>query len=107
VSFHSKDQSKSKSNFQWMIVVNSLRENDLVLISQNKIEDVKVLFQREGKTFKEFSKSFNPDFGRVLCIVGKKAKKADSRVQLKAIGEESYKISSLCSMMGNKEKDFY
>ena len=50
---------------------------------------------------------FNPDKGRVLCIVNKKWKKTEPRVPLRISCTNGYKVDSLCKMMNDKKKDFY
>lgn len=90
-----------------MGIVNCLRENDMLLLSVDKIDNPKSLLNCEGKSLKEIQKIFDPNKGRVLCIVNKKWKKSEPRIPLRASCEIGYKIHSMCKMMTDKKQDFY
>ena len=55
--------TKEKHNPQWMGVVNALRENDLLLLSKDKIDDITKLLDFSSSGFKSTLKSlaYNPE----------------------------------------------
>ena len=90
-----------------MSIINSLKENDLLLLSSTKLSEINSLFNTENKSWKEIQDTFDPDKGIILWVVDKKLKKTESRIPLKASWDNSYKIHSKCKSMANSKQDFY
>lgn len=60
------DSYKMNATPQWMTTINSLKENDLIVLSKNEISDPSSLFNLEKESLANIEKKFNPDKGVIL-----------------------------------------
>lgn len=60
------DSYKMNATPQWMTTINSLKENDLIVLSKNEISDPSNLFNLEKESLANIEKKFNPDKGVIL-----------------------------------------
>ena len=102
-----KTRPSDGENQDWKGIVNNMRENDLLLLSEQEIQNPYQMFNADNKKYKDFISGIRPDKGMILCVVGKKNSRNDLIVPLKASSFEHFKIESHIKYMKEKKKNYH
>lgn len=101
----SDNNQRGRIDHGWMKIFNSIRENDLLLLSKEKLtsegkgsaskHSLNQNFNFSNADYSKICNFFNPDKGRILCLVSKRMKKNDAKLELKITYENDKKVHSL------------